>query len=274
MQEPRYWTPPTGPLGRLCERSRDRVRLLDRDALTAACREQGASSVQPALTAALRGVDVAVIAEVKRRSPSQGWLNGQMLAADRARGYMLGGARALSVLTEPEEFGGSVADLVAARHSTGLPVLKKDFHVDPLQVWEAKAVGASALLLIARGLGPHLLADMMATARDAGIEAVVEVRREDELQWALDGGAAVIGVNCRDLESLEMEPEVHARVIPLVPVDRLVIAESGIATRTDVERLAALGADAILVGASLSRAESPVEAVSALTGVGRRQRGY
>jgi indole-3-glycerol phosphate synthase len=239
----------------------------------AASQKRDASPALPSLTSALQGGDIALVAEIKRRSPSRGGLNEGMSAADRARDYATGGARALSVLTEPDEFGGSVADLVQASERTGLPVVKKDFHVDPMQVWEAKAVGASALLLIARGLGWHRLADMMAATRVAGIEAVVEVRNDGELQWALDSGAAIIGVNCRDLESLMVELSVHERVIPRIPAHCIAVAESGIVTRMDVERLAVLGTDAILVGSSLSRASDPVATAASLTGVGRRRRG-
>ncbi|MEP7347228.1 MAG: indole-3-glycerol-phosphate synthase [Gemmatimonadaceae bacterium] len=239
----------------------------------AASRARNALPPLPRLSAALGGWDVALIAEIKRRSPSKGVLNAQMSAAERARDYAAAGARALSVLTEPEEFGGSMEDLTESRQSAGLPIIRKDFHVDPLQVWETKAVGASALLLIARGIGSDRIAEMMTATREAGIEAVVEVRSERELQWALESGATIIGVNCRDLETLEMELEVHDRILPLIPADCIAIAESGIATRRDVERLAALGADAILVGSSLSLAADAFNTVATLTGVSRVRRG-
>ncbi len=273
MQEAFLWTPPSGPLGRLCARAHDRVRELDRDSLMAASRARDAVPALPRLFTALEGWDVALIAEIKRRSPSKGALNVGMSAADRAQEYAQGGARALSVLTEPEEFGGSVTDLAEARRRTDLPIVRKDFHVDPLQVWESKAAGASALLLIARGIGADRIAEMMTAAREAGIEAVVEVRSERELSWALESGASLIGVNCRDLETLEIEPAVHERILPLIPGDCIAIAESGIASRSDVERLAALGADAILVGSSLSRAHDPIATVAALTGVRKVRRG-
>lgn len=273
MQEAHIWTPPSGTLGRLCSRAHDRVRALDRDALIAAAGASKASPARASLASALGGWDVALIAEIKRRSPSKGRLNEAMSAADRARAYAAGGAKALSVLTEPDEFGGSVADLTQARQGSLLPVVKKDFHVDPLQVWEAKAIGATALLLIVRGLGADRLDEMMTATGEAGIEAVVEVRSEKELEWALASGASIIGVNSRNLETLELEPGVHERIIPLIPSGCLAIAESGISTRRDVERLAALGADGILVGSSLSRAPDPVGTVAALTGVRRERRG-
>jgi indole-3-glycerol phosphate synthase len=227
----------------------------------------------PSLAAALLGADVAVVAEVKRRSPSKGALNEAMDAATRARQYTRGGARALSVLTEPDEFGGSNDDLAAARGATGVPVLRKDFHVAPIQVWEARALGASALLLIARALGAAGLEAMLTEARAADVEALVEVRSEAELGWAVAFGARVIGVNCRDLETLRVEPEVHDRLIPLIPRDRVAVAESGVTGRDDVLRLAELGADAVLVGSALSTSGDASAAVRALTGVARQGRG-
>jgi len=266
------WTPPSGTLGRLCDRARARAQALDVASLRADAGRRDPAGQRRSFSVALRGMDVGVIAEIKRRSPSKGELNGAMSASERARDYAAGGAKALSILTEPEEFGGSVTDLDIARSACTLPLLKKDFHVDPSQVWEAKAVGASALLFIARALGGDQLALMMETAREAQIEALVEVRSERELRWALDSGGTLIGVNCRDLETLLIEPQVHDRLIPLIPAECTAIAESGVATRGDVERLAAMGADAVLVGSTLSRAADPVAAVALLTAVPRKHR--
>jgi indole-3-glycerol phosphate synthase len=227
----------------------------------------------PSFAAALRRVDVAVIAEVKRRSPSKGVINTSIDAAVQAAAYAGGGAAALSILTEPTEFGGSIGDLTDAQQATSLPTLKKDFHVRPIQVVEARAAGASAMLLIARALPPDRLRELAGHAIEIGLEIVVEVRSEAELEDALAIDEAVIGVNSRDLETLVIDPFVTARLIPMIPADRVVIAESGVSTRADIERVAGVGADAVLVGSSVSAAVDPAAAVRALTGVARRCRG-
>lgn len=214
-----------------------------------------------------------MIAEVKRRSPSKGTINAGIDAAAQARAYRDGGARAISVLTEPIHFGGSVADLEAIRGGIGIPLLKKDFHIDTLQVLEARAIGASALLLIARALAPAALSELAGAAREAGVEPLIEVRDEPELDAALAAGARVVGVNSRNLETLEMDPSVAARIVPLIPADCLAIYESGVRGRAEVEIAARLGATAVLVGSALSEATSPVDAVRALTGVPRVARG-
>jgi indole-3-glycerol phosphate synthase len=227
----------------------------------------------PSFAAALLRLDVAVIAEVKRRSPSKGVINTSIDAAIQATAYANGGAAALSILTEPTEFGGSIGDLTEAQQATSLPTLKKDFHVHPIQVLEARAAGASAMLLIARALPPDRLREMADHAIEIGLGIVVEVRSEAELEDALAIDQAVIGVNSRDLETLVIDPFVTARLIPMIPADRVAIAESGVSARADVERVAAVGADAVLVGSSVSAAADPAAAVSALTGVARRRRG-
>lgn len=224
------------------------------------------------LRGALSSGPVAVIAEVKRRSPSKGTLDDSIDAPKRARQYHDGGARAISVLTEPSEFGGSSGDLEAVRRLVSCPLIKKDFHVLPVQMFEARAIGASAALLIVRALGPDDTRIMADAARQAAIEPVFEVRDETELAWALEAGAQVVGVNRRNLETLEMEPNVISRLIPVVPATVLAIAESGINARADVEGVAALGADAVLVGSALSLSANPQQAVAALTGVARVRR--
>ena len=156
----------------------------------------------PAFAAALRRGDVAVIAEVKRRSPSKGWINPALAAPAQASAYENGGAAAISVLTEPAHFGGSVEDLAAVRRAVRLPVLKKDFHIDPVQLIEAKAIGASAALLIVRALSPDQLVRMAEAAAALELECLVEVHTTEELDRALAMAPAVIGVNSRDLETL------------------------------------------------------------------------
>jgi indole-3-glycerol phosphate synthase len=218
------------------------------------------------------GIDVGVIAELKRRSPSQGPLQEDLDIGRRSREYAEGGAAALSVLTEETEFAGSLTDLALARASVPLPLLRKDFHIHPLQLYEARVAGASAALLIARALGAIGLKTMLNACRDLGLEALVEVRSSEELLWAIDLGAQCIGVNARDLETLAVDPHVVTNLLPKIPAGLCAVAESGIATRADVERVAHAGADAVLVGSALSRASDPVRTVRSLTGVTREAR--
>lgn len=212
---------------------------------------------------------VGVIAEVKRRSPSKGWINPGISAADQAAAYASGGAVAISVLTEPFHFGGRNEDLVDVCAAVGIPVLKKDFHVDPVQLIEARALGASAALLIARALSPESLSVMADTGRRLGLELLIEVRDEEELRRALDVDARVIGINNRNLETLVIDPRTAERMLDLVPSTVVAIAESGVVSRLDVERVAGFGADGVLVGSVVSAAENPAAAVRGLTGIQR-----
>ena len=261
----------TGTLGRLVAAARKRVSLelrpLRSELHSAAERAGQAPAFVPALKA---GTSVQVIAELKRRSPSQGMLRHDFDVGRRLREYADGGAAALSILTEKTEFGGSLSDLALAHASVTLPLLRKDFHVDPLQLYEAKVGGASAVLLIARALGKIGLKTMLNESASLGLEALVEVRSGEELLWALDLGAVCIGVNARDLETLAVEPRVVADLLPRIPSAVCAVAESGIANQSDVERVAQYGADAVLVGSALSRAEHAAVAVRALTGVKRQ----
>lgn len=273
MQASTLWSPPSGTLGRIVAETRDRVAALrgQRFALESAART---APPGPSFADALRsGSDVSIIAEVKRRSPSKGAINAKIDAAAQARSYRDGGARAISVLTEGAHFGGSAEDLEEIRAAVGIPLLRKDFHIDPLQVLEARALRASAMLLIARALAPSLLTELATAAREAGIEPLIEVRDERELESALSAGGEVIGVNTRNLETLAMDPSVCERIIPLIPSHCVAIFESGVQGRADVETAARVGADAVLVGSALSTAASPKDAVAALTGVTRLKRG-
>lgn len=266
------WTPPGGALGTIAREAEARARLLAprRAELDRACARVPAG---PSLARALRGDAVALLAEVKRRSPSKGPIAPELDAVTQASAYVAGGAAAVSILTEPAHFGGSAADLVAVRMKLNVPALKKDFHVDPLQLVEARALGASAALLIVRALSPERLAESMRAGRELGIELLVEVRDEEELERALGDGATMIGVNNRDLETLEIDPTTADRLLPLIPPDVVAVAESGIASRQDVERYAARGADAVLVGSVLSSAADAIAATRALSGVPRSERG-
>jgi indole-3-glycerol phosphate synthase len=154
-----------------------------------------------------------------------------------------------------------------------LPILKKDFHVDPVQLIEAKALGASAALLIVRALAPDALLQLSATGTDIGLELLFEVRDQVELDRALEAGARVIGVNNRNLETLAIDPTTAERLIAGIPADRIAIGESGVSNRSDVERLARSGADAVLVGSAVSAASDPAVAVRELSGVNRAARG-
>ena len=262
-----------GPLGRLSTAAAARAEELKTrsEELKALGRD-----LPPAagFAAALERSDVAVIAEVKRRSPSKGVINATIDASAQAGAYARGGASALSILTEPTEFGGSLQDLRDARAATSLPTLKKDFHVHPIQMLEARAAGASAVLLIARALPSDRLRAMADEASELSLELVVEVRNEPELEDALSIAGAVIGVNSRDLETLVIDPSVTTRLIAMIPADRLAIAESGVSTRADVERVAGAGADAVLVGSSISGSPDPAMAVAGLTGVTRKRRDH
>lgn len=226
----------------------------------------------PSLLAALRGGTVAVIAEVKRRSPSRGSIAPTLDAVAQAEAYANGGAVAVSILTEPAHFGGSIEDLRNVRAGLRIPALKKDFHVTVIQLVEARFLGASAALLIARALSPQRLKELMEHGRAIGLELLVEVRDEWELERALQTGATMVGVNNRNLETLEIEPDTAARIIPKIPPSVLSVAESGVKTRDDVERYAAVGADAVLVGSALSASPDPAAATEELVGVTRKAR--
>lgn len=212
---------------------------------------------------------MAVIAEIKRRSPSKGDLDPAIVASERAASYARGGAAAISVLTEPSRFAGSIDDLRDVADSIPIPVLRKDFIVDELQILEARAAGAAAILLIARALEPSRLPGLVSAARLYGVEPLVEVRTAEELARAIDAGADVVGVNARDLETLIVDRELTARLLPRVPTGVIAVAESGITDRRGVEASARAGADAVLVGSALSVAADPQRAVRDLAGVAR-----
>lgn len=262
------WTPPTGTLGKIVAEAESRAQALSARQTELKARAREAKPV-PSFSAALRSAAVGVIAEIKRRSPSKGSINPNISAANQARAYADGGAAAISVLTEPDHFGGSVQDLIAVRQAVPIPVLKKDFHVEPIQLVEAKAIGASAALLIARALSPDQLRRMTDCARELALEVLVEIRDEDELGRALDAGASIIGINNRNLETLEIDPSRAERLLGQVPPDRVAIAESGVSSRADVERVARAGADAVLVGSVISAAADPLAAVRSLADVPR-----
>ena len=193
-----------------------------------------------------RGPVPAVIAEVKRASPSAGPI-AERDPAERARAYEVGGAAALSVLTEPRHFGGSLADLRAARWAASLPVLRKDFIVHPAQLLESRAAGADAVLLIAAALADDELSALLALARDLGLGVLLEVHTEEDLERALGTEAEVVGVNARDLETLQVDGEGALRLLGRVPGDRVAVLESGISRPEQAARAVSAGARALLV---------------------------
>ena len=218
---------------------------------------------------AFDGGDVAVIAEIKRRSPSAGAIAPSLDPVSHAQAYVAGGARAVSVLTDSKHFGGSPEDLARVRQAVPVPVLRKDFILDPVQLYQSRAIGASAVLLIVRALAASELEELSRVAKELGMSTLVEVHTVDELESAMRTEPTAVGVNSRDLASFEIDIEGIREVLHAIPNDVIAVAESGLGTRADVERVAAWGADAVLIGSALARAGAPRELVSALTGVSR-----
>ena len=268
MQASRTWQPPNGTLGKILEETRRTLPSLIEGVSQAGA---GGDAVVPSMRKALLREDVAVIGEIKRRSPSKGNLNAGIDAAEQAAAFERGGAAAISVLTEPSFFGGTTDDLRAAQAVTRVPILKKDFHVHEAQLQQARALRASAVLLIARALAPDELAALLAATRRLGLEAVVEVRTEEELERAVDAEADIIGVNSRNLETLEVDERVPDRLMPMIPADCVRVWESGVRTVADVQRAADAGADAVLVGSALSTAADPAALLRSLRGIPRRR---
>ena len=209
---------------------------------------------------------ISLIAEMKRASPSKGPIRPEATVTDVVSAYQRAGASAVSVLTEPNWFGGSLDDLVEARAACDLPLLRKDFVVDQYQLLEARVAGADAVLLIVAALERGRMEELMGTASDLGLDALVEVHDEKEVEAAVEAGAEVIGINNRDLHSLEVDLETTFELLADVPAGTVVVAESGITLNEDVERLERAGVDAILVGEALMRADDPVQAVRDLLG--------
>jgi indole-3-glycerol phosphate synthase len=207
---------------------------------------------------------LSVIAEIKRRSPSKGDLNPGLDPARLAATYERGGAACLSVLTDVEHFGGSVADLQAARAGCSLPVLRKDFTVSERDVLDARIMGADCLLLIAAALDPMQLAEFHALAVDVGLDVLVEIHDEAELEHALAAEATLIGVNQRDLVTFEVDHERAVRMAGVIPAQTVKVAESGVRGGGDARSLRAAGYDAVLVGETLVTSGDPVGAVADL----------
>jgi len=200
---------------------------------------------------------VNVIAEIKKASPSAGVLRPDFDPPSLARGFEQAGAAALSVLTEEENFQGALAHLRDARAATSLPVLRKDFILEPWQVWETRAANADAFLLIVAALAPATLAELLALGRELGMEALVEVHTAEELEGALAAGARIVGVNNRNLHTLEVRVETSLALIEAIPEDCLAVSESGLRSANDLRRLRTAGFDAFLIGEHLMREGDP-----------------
>ncbi|MBV9038780.1 MAG: indole-3-glycerol phosphate synthase TrpC [Acidobacteriaceae bacterium] len=213
---------------------------------------------------ALKGASPAIIAEIKKASPSKGLLQAEFHPALIAHNYEEGGAACLSVLTDKQFFQGSLHDLEAARAAVGVPVLRKDFTIDRVQIWEAAAHGADAVLLIAAILEAEEMRSLRELASSLGLSALVEVHNVEELAKAVDSGAEIIGVNNRDLKTFEVSLDMSLRLSYLMPSDIIRVSESGISTPEDIELLAGAGFQAFLVGESLMRSPDPAAALKAL----------
>jgi indole-3-glycerol phosphate synthase len=257
-------------MGFLSDLVRDLRSRLDREPLDVSALMERALASPPArgFEGALRSTTPALIAEVKRASPSAGAIADRDPAGP-ARAYAEGGASAISVLTEPRHFDGTLADLRAVRTAVGLPVLRKDFLIDPSQVIESRAAGADAVLLIAACVSSAELAALIRTAEDLGMSALVETHAAPDLDKALEAGARIVGVNARDLETLEVDRARALAALRRVPQDRIAVLESGIRTRADVEAALRAGASAILVGEALMRVDDPARAIAELLGAER-----
>lgn len=229
-------------------------------------REQIAHQSPPLdLASALTGDDIRLIAEIKRASPSRGMLNPNLDPMELARIYVDGGAAAISVLTEANYFKLSVDDLIMVREVVALPLLRKDFIFDPYQIYESRAHGADALLLIAAILSEGQLEELLSLSHSLGLKCLVEVHNESEAEKALASGAVIIGINNRDLNTFAVDINTTQRLRPLIPQGKIVVSESGIKSRSDVEKLKAWGVNAMLIGEALVTANDVLAKVRELT---------
>jgi indole-3-glycerol phosphate synthase len=226
----------------------------------------GAKHAKPVrdFAAALTRDSLNIIAELKKASPSAGLIRKDFDPAALAKGFEGAGAAALSVLTEEEFFQGDLKYMRDARAAVGLPVLRKDFMVDPWQVWEARATDADSFLLIVAALGDSLLVELLALGRELGMEPLVEVHTREELTRALSAGARIIGVNNRDLKTLEVRMEISAELIQSIPDECIAVCESGLRTHADLVRLRAAGFDAFLIGEHLMAQPDPAAGLRAI----------
>lgn len=216
------------------------------------------------LTRELKGDHIRLIAEVKQASPSRGMLSPHLNPIELAKTYAEGGAAAISVLTEANYFKGHIDYLRAIRPEVQLPLLRKDFVFDPYQVYESRAYGADALLLITAILSQDQLEELLSLSHSLGLRCLVEVHNENEVETALLSGAEIVGINNRDLNTFSVDIDTTRRLRPLIPQQRIVVAESGIRSRSDVEKLEEWGIDAMLVGEALVTAHDVIAKIREL----------
>lgn len=259
-------------LDRITVRTAEDVPLRAASVPVGELRARGANQPAPvSLFHALKRPGLGVIAEFKRASPSKGRFPAEIDPVSVAREYIAGGASAISCLTDEPFFQGSLADLAAVAQvshadRSPVPVLRKDFVIDPYQIYEARAFGADAILLIVACLTPAQLREFREEAASLGMDSLVEAHDEDEVAAALDSGAKVVGINNRDLRDFHVDLATTERLAPLIPPDRAIIGESGIFTAADADRLGRAGCDAVLVGESLILQPDRAQAVRSLTG--------
>ena len=245
------------------------------DLAAAALRDRlGTRSGARPFSEALVRPGISIIAEFKRRSPSAGWISQNAQVGDLVAAYERGGAAALSILTDGSSFGGSLDDLRAARSASELPILRKDFVVDPYQLLEAATGGADAVLLIVAALDDETLASLYVEARQIDLDCLVEVHDDEELERALELDADVIGINNRNLKDLSVDVETINRLITDVPAGKTVVAESGFSSRHELDELERIGVDAVLIGEALMRSRDPAAAVRELAGYDEETREH
>jgi indole-3-glycerol phosphate synthase len=253
-------------LDQILERSRAdvkaRAEMLPLELVQAVAAE--APARRPFAEALRRPGRINVISEYKRKSPSKGVIREDLSPQDVAKGYAAAGAAAMSILTDEQFFGGQIDHLTAARGAMELPVIRKDFVIDTYQIWEARAAGADAVLLIVAALTDAELAKFLADAKAASLEALVEVHDASELDRAIAAGASIIGVNNRNLKTMEVRLETSLDLLPRIPATAVKVAESGLKTGADVKTLRAAGFDAFLIGEHLMLSPDPGAALATL----------
>jgi indole-3-glycerol phosphate synthase len=256
----------SGILDRIVETKKAEVSLLRSRRREFEDRLPDAPPARDLAKALARPGEVALMAEVKRRSPGAGPIRPDLVPADLATAYESSGASAISVLTDRDYFGGGIDDLTSVRGAVGIPVFRKDFIIDEVQILEARAAGADGMLLIARILDGQTLGRLHRFAVDVGLTPLVEVHGQEEVDKALAGGARIIGINNRNLQTFQTSLSVTLDLFPSIPEDVVVISESGIRTAAEVDRLGSAGVHGILVGETILRADDPGVAVKQLAG--------
>lgn len=253
-------------LNQILTQKMEEVKRLKDSKSVSRLREEAMASPPPrGFMESLRGCPhVPVIAEIKRASPSAGSIKNLADVGTQATQYETGGAAALSVLTDGPFFKGAIEDLTSARAAVSLPALRKDFMIDPVQLYEARAAGADAVLLIVAALGQPRLEELFAEASSLGMASVVEVHNEEELKRAVDIGPEIIGINNRNLRTMEVSLETSLRLAPMIPEGTMILAESGVKGPEDIARLLQGGVDAFLVGTTLMKAPDPAAELALL----------